>query len=131
MKSDVTFTLDATSYQYMLCEDDKGQKLWDVEPKFDQPPSLIKNRVTLSIKAADQMRDQDDKVIKHRDIDTVQGEIRTLTDGEDITLLGWDDRTYYVTFDVNAAHAVAIRDKSGKITEYRIDIICWDLYQVA
>jgi len=129
MNSEVTLVYSGTTYQYMLALDKDGQKKWDVQPLFRQPPSLLRNKIDLTIKAAPSMRDLNDVVYTTRDITTVLAELRVLTDGDTITLTGFDAGTYYVTFDPNAAHIRSIMDEAGRITEYEIDISCWDLYQ--
>ena len=127
--SDVTFTLSGTDYEYMLAQDDNGQKRWSVQQLFRPPPSLLENKIDLVILASPAMRDSDNNIIDTRDIATVIDELRTLIDGNTITLVGYDDETYYVTFDPNATKINPILDISGRITEYEITLSCWDLYQ--
>ena len=129
MSTDVKFTLSVTDYEYMLASDDNGQKKWSVQQLFRQPPSLLRNKIDLTIKAAPSMRDLNDVVYTTRDITTVLAELRVLTDGDTITLTGFDAGTYYVTFDPNATNVRSVVDESGRITEHEIDISCWDLYQ--
>ena len=129
MNEDVKFTYSGTSYEYMLAVDTKGQKRWAVQQLFKQPPSLLENKIDMVISAAATMRDLDDVSVDDRDIATIIAELRVLTDGDTITLVGYDAQTYYVTFDQNATNSRAITDDSGRITEYEIDISCWDLYQ--
>ena len=129
MSSDITFTLGATSYEYMLAPDDNGQKKWSVQQLFRQPPSLLKNKIDMTIKAAASIRQTGDDIVPTDDITTVLAGLRTLTDGDTITLTGFDAGTYYVTFDPNATNVRSVVDESGRVTEYEIDISCWDLYQ--
>ena len=129
MSTDVKFTYSGTDYEYMLALDDNGQKKWSVQQLFRQPPSLLRNKIDLTIKAAPSMRDLNNVVYTTRDITTVLAELRVLTDGDTITLTGFDKRTYYVTFDPNATNVRSVVDESGRVTEYEIDISCWDLYQ--
>jgi len=129
MNEDVKFTLNSTDYEYMLAVDTNGQKHWNVQQLLRQPPSLLKNKIDMVILAAPSIRDLDDDVYPTRDIDTIMGELRILADSDTITLTGFDDRTYYVTFDPNATNVRSIVDESGRVTEYEIDISCWDLYQ--
>ena len=129
MIEDVKFTYSGTSYEYMLAVDNEGQKRWAVQQLFKQPPSLLKNKIDMVILAAADMRDLDNVLADDRDITTVLAELRVLTDGDTITLVGYDAQTYYVTFDQNATNARAITDDSGRITEFEIDISCWDLKQ--
>ena len=129
MNEDIKFTYSGTSYEYMLAVDTKGQKRWAVQQLFKQPPSLLENKIDMVISAAATMRDLDDVSVDDRDIATIIAELRVLTDGDTITLVGYDAQTYYVTFDQNATNSRAVTDDSGRITEYEIDISCWDLYQ--
>lgn len=129
MNEDVKFTYSGTSYEYMLAPDSNNQKRWAVRPLFRQPPSLLKNKIDMTIRAAASVRDLDNTVFTTRTISTVLTELRTLTDGDTITLVGYDGATYYVTFDPNAAYVKSVIDESGRITEYDIDLSLWDLHQ--
>ena len=131
MNSEVKFTLSGTDYEFMLAVDTNGRKQWQVQQLFTQPPSLLKNKIDMTIKAAPSMREGDNVPITDKDIETVLGELRILIDGDTITLTGFDGETYYVTLDPKSTNAQSVVDESGRITEYNIDISCWDLYQAS
>ena len=129
MNEDVKFTYSGTDYEYMLAVDNSGAKRWLVEQRYLPPPSLIKHHISMVIVAAPSVRDLDDDIYSTKDIATVLAQLRTLTDGHTITLLGYDDETYYVTFDPNATRVNTVTNESGRITQYEIEVACWDLYQ--
>ena len=129
MSTDVKFTYSGTSYEYMLASDDNGLKKWSVQQLFRQPPSLLKDKIDMTIKAAASVRESDDDVVTTKTISTVMTQLRTLADGDTITLVGLDAQTYYVTFDPNATSVRSVTDESGRVTEYEIAISCWNLYQ--
>lgn len=129
MTTDVSFVSGATTYEFMLAEDENGQKKWAVTQLFSQPPSLLKNRIEATLKAAPSVRQSDDEVTELKTIALVKAELRTLIDVSNITLTGLDGLTYYVTFDATATNIRSIIDTTGRIVEYEIDIACWDLYQ--
>ncbi len=115
---------------YMLAQDANGQKSWQVRQLFMQPPSLIKDKIDLTILAAPQMRDNASVVVTDRTISTVLGELRVHTDAVvAITMTGKDAQTYKVLFDQTATNCRTILDPTGRITQYEIDLSCWNLYQ--
>ena len=126
--SDVRFTYSAVNYDFMLAEDDNGKR-WNVEPIFRPAPSLMKNKITMTLKIAADIRYEDDSLHDDNAISATLTNLRTLTDGNTITLTGFDDATYYVTFDPNPVNIRSVLDESGRVVEYDIDVICWDLYQ--
>ena len=127
---DVRFTFDTTNYDYMLAIDANGRKRWGVQQLFTQPPSLIKNKVDMVIKAAPKVRIKAGTVDSTRTIANVLTELRTLADKVvNMTLTGLDEKTYKVLFDKAATNARSIIDETGRIIEYEIDISCWDMYE--
>lgn len=119
------------TYDYMLAQDANGQKAWQVRQLFMQAPSLIKDKIDLTILAAPQMRQADGTVIATRTISTVLTELRSLTDKTAVIKLDGLDgiSTYRVLFDQTATNAKTILDPTGRITQYEIDLSCWNLYQ--
>jgi hypothetical protein len=128
---DVMFTYDAIEVNYMLAVDEEGRKRWSVQQLFTQPPSLIKSKVDMVIKAAPNMRQANGTVISTRTIATVMTELRTLTGKlAAITLSGLDALTYKVLLDQRATNVTSVVDETGRITEYDITVSCWELYTV-
>ena len=128
ISGDVQFT----AYNYILAEID-GKKAWDAQPKFTLPPSVIKGRITMVIKASPRQRQANGTtVLATRTITTILAELRILMDAvADITLTGYDGATYYVLLDKEGMDVQAVPDETGRIPEYNIVISCWDRYQVA
>ena len=127
---DVRFTFDTTNYDYMLAIDANGRKRWGVQQLFTQPPSLLKNKIDMVIKAAPKVRIKAGTVDSTRTIANVLTELRTLADKVvNMTLTGLDEKTYKVLFDKAATNARSIIDETGRIIEYEIDISCWDMYE--
>jgi len=129
MSYDINFNYSGTDYEFMLAVDTNGQKRWRVQQLFMPPPSLLNHKIDMVILAAPSVRDEGDDVVTTKDIATVMANLRTLIDGNTITLTGYDEQTYYVTFDSKATEINAIKDESGRITQYEISLSCWDLYQ--
>jgi hypothetical protein len=130
---DVQFTTaGSTDYNYMLAQDKEGNKRWTVEKQHNPPPSVILDKITMTISVAARMRQQTSStIITTRDIATVLAELRILADEtSDITLIGFDAQTYYVLFDPTACVANSILDETGRITHYHVDLICWNRDQV-
>lgn len=120
------------SNHYMLAQDAQGKKAWKVMQLFYQPPSLIKEKIDLTILAAPQMRDDTGTVVTDRAIGTVIDELRVHADAvAAITITGLDDETYKVLFDKTATQVRSVLDPTGRITHYEIDLSCWGLYQPA
>ena len=128
---DIRFTVGVTNYDYMLAVDANGRKRWGVQQLFTQPPSLLKNKIDIVVKAAPKVRIKAGTVDSTRTIGNVLPELRTLIDKvANITLTGLDEQTYKVLFDKAAAsNARSVIDETGRITEYEIDISCWDMYE--
>jgi len=129
---DVMFTITPTDYNYMLAMVG-GKKAWNVQPKYTIPPSLIKNRINMVIKASPIQRQANGTtVLATRTIATILAELRILMDAvADITIDGYDAGTYYVLLDSEGADIQSVIDETGRIIEYDIGISCWDRYQVA
>ena len=130
---DVHFTTSgSTEYNYMLAQDKEGQKRWLVEKQYNAPPSVILDKITMTISVAARMRQQTSStIITTRDVATVMAELRILTDEtSDITLSGFDGITYYVLFDRAPIRAESVLDETGRKTHYNIDIVCWNRDQV-
>jgi len=130
---DVQFTTaGSTDYNYMLAQDAEGKKRWVVEKQYNAPPSVILDKITMTISVAARMRQQTNKtIITTRTISTVMAELRILADEtSDITLSGFDGITYYVLFDRAPIRAESILDETGRLTHYNIDIVCWNRDQV-
>ena len=121
----------ATTYQYMLSLNSDNQKAWQVQQLYTQPPSLIKNDVTMTIKAAPKIRLADGSSNSAvMDIANVKTQLRTLADSAtEISLNGYDDQTYKVMFDPTATRIRAKFDETGRIAEYDIDLRCYDRHQ--
>lgn len=132
--ADVEFNYNAnasTTYQYMLALNADKQKAWQVEQIYTQPPSLIKNEITMTIKAAPKVRLADGTSNSTtRTIANIKAELRILTDSKtEIVLDGYDGQTYNVMFDQTATRIRAKFDETGRITEYDIDLRCYDRHQ--
>lgn len=130
---DVQFvTVTPTTYNYMIASVN-GQKAWNWQPQYTIPPSLIKGKINMVVKASPKQRQANGTtVITTRDITTILAELRILMDAvADITLTGYDAATYYVLLDNEGADVQSVRDETGRITEYNIGISCWDRYQTA
>ena len=127
---DIRFTFNATNYDYMLATDANGRKRWSVQQLFTQPPSLLKNKIDMVVKAAPKVRIKAGTVDSTRTIGNVLPELRTLADKVvNMTLTGLDEQTYKVLFDKAATNARSVIDETGRIIEYEIDISCWDMYE--
>lgn len=127
---DISFTFDSTTYDYMLAQDENGQKAWRVRQLFMQPPSLLKDKIDMTILAAPETRDTTEAIVTDKSIATVLVELRVLADKTSaITLTGFDGQTYKVLFDQSATNIKSILDPTGRITHYTIDLSCWNLYQ--
>ena len=128
---DVKFAT-GTDYNYMLAQDKEGQKRWLVEKQYNAAPSVILDKITMTISVAARMRQQTSStIITTRVIATVMAELRTLADAtSDITVDGFDGITYYVLFDRAPISAVSVLDETGRLTHYNIDIVCWNRDQV-
>ena len=125
---DVMFTYDTTEINYMLAVDANGRKAWQVQHLFTQPPSLIKNKIDMTIKAAPKMRRVDGTVITTRTIDAIMAELQTLTNRKiNITLNGLDAQFFNVLLDPKATRVLSVADETGRKVEYDIDISCWGL----
>lgn len=126
---DVDFTYGGTTYYYMLAVDNNGQKRWSVQQIYRPPPSLLKNKIDMTLLAAPDMREGEDSVVDTKTLTQLKSDLRTLLAANTITLTGYDDETYTITFDPNATNIKTIADESGRITQYEIGVSCWDLYQ--
>ena len=128
---DVIFTYSGTSYYYMLAADEKGKKVWNVRQLYRPPPSLLKHKIDMTLLAAPKMRDgsTDNKTTTAKTLSQLKSDLSTLLAGNTITLTGYDNETYYVTFDPDATNIKSMLDESGRITHYEIDVSCWDIYQ--
>ena len=98
---------------------------------FTQPPSLLKNELTMTIKAGPKLRLADGSANSAvMDIANVMTQLRTLTDSKtEINVNGYDNRTYKVLFDQTATRVRARFDETGRIAEYDIDLKCYDRHQ--
>ena len=128
---DVKFTTVApVDYNYMLAVRD-NEKAWYVEQRVKQPPSLVLTKIDMTILAVPAMTQANGARITTRTIGTVLTELRTLADTSTaIVLDGFDGQTYNIMLDTKASKVRSIKDESGRITQYWIDISCWDI-QVA
>jgi len=125
---DVMFTLGSTDYNYMLAQDENGQRYWSVKPLFMQPPILLEDKIDLTILAAPDLRQADGDVLITRTITTIAAELRLLIDSlEYITLDGYDGVSYDVMFDQTAGEIQSVLDPSGRLTHYAIKLSCWHL----
>ena len=125
---DVKFTLGSTDYNYMLAQDENGQRFWSVKPLFMQPPILLEDKIDLTILAAPDLRQADGDVLITRTITTIAAELRLLIDSlEYITLDGYDGVSYDVMFDQTAGEIQSVLDPSGRLTHYAIKLSCWHL----
>lgn len=128
---DVMFTKDAVDYNFMLATDEGNRKYWDVQPDYSQPPSLVKQRIEMVIKAAPKVRLADGTtIVTNNDVATVMGQIETLYGSPEtpMALSGYDDISYNVILPEQCARAKAVRDASGRITEYDIALRCLGQY---
>ena len=121
----------STTYQYMLSLNSENQKAWQVQQLFTQPPSLLKNELTMTIKAGPKLRLADGSANSAvMDIANVMTQLRILTDSKtEINVNGYDNRTYKVLFDQTATRVRARFDETGRIAEYDIDLKCYDRHQ--
>ena len=132
---DVEFNYNAnasTTYQYMIAtRKDTGEKLFEVRPKFTQPPSLIKNEIFMTIKAGPKIRLADGTSNSAvMDITNVAAQIRTLADSTtEIALNAYGNLTYKVLFDKDAAQITPEFDETGRIAFYNVALHCWDRHQ--
>jgi len=128
---DVQFTnvTANVNYDYMLVETPGAGKRWQLQQLFTTPPSLIKSKVNMTILAAPSMRQADGNIISDRTINTVLTELRTLTDKLTVTELnGLDNQTYKTLLDNTATAVRSVKDETGRIVQYEIDLSLWDLY---
>ena len=117
------------NYDYMLVETPGTGKRWRLQQLFTIPPSLIKSKVDMTILAAPSMRQANGDVISNRTINTVLTELRTLTDKLTVTELnGLDNQTYKTLLDNTATAVRSVKDETGRIVQYEIDLSLWDLY---
>lgn len=111
------------TYNWMIVEKN-GQKLWNYEPLFTQPPSMIEGRITCTILAAPKMRQGDGTVIATRTIATLLTELAACNAEKtnNLTIQGHDGATYTAFMSGNPYRVRAIYDPSGRIEQFEIDL---------
>jgi hypothetical protein len=133
MKShDVQFRINAGTYKgriygYTLASKN-GEKLWSVIPRFEPPPSMIKERIEMSLVARQgnfplsggQELAQVNKLID--ELSAIGGEV------EKVTLIGIDKKERLVQIDEDGFIISSVVTETGRDPEYIVNLTCWGLY---
>jgi hypothetical protein len=129
---DVEFQLNSgiykgETYGFTLARKN-GKKAWDVQYRYDHPPSLIKHAITMGITAREDNinaagiieRERMDKIIEK--IERISDEITP------VTLKGLDGRYYNVIIDKNGLKEENTMHEKERMPEFILNVLAWSLH---
>ena len=115
-------------YRYILATVN-GTKAWDVNPTFNPAPSMYKDKIKLSILAAENNVDASGS-IELRGVNKILDELRDIADTkEPITMKGLDKVERLVRITQDGFTQVATLKEKDKSPEYRINFSCLGMYK--
>ncbi len=130
LSHDIEFTVNAGDYQgkkyrYTLATKD-GVKQWVVIPLWSPPPSVIKERIEMTIMAQDQSIPRS-AALELATVNKLLDELRIIAE-DTATLKGIDKQERTVQIDENGYFIETVMNESTKEPEYQVSLTCWSLY---
>jgi hypothetical protein len=125
---DVTFILtNGTKYDFMLAKSGE-KKLWEVQRMYTIAPSLIKQKINMTVTAReDEMSLSGIRQLK-RVAEILSNLDAMIDETENITLHGFDSIDYPVVIDKEGIRANTVIHEGERDPEYQVQVICWGVY---
>jgi len=129
---DVQFTVNSGDYQgriyrYSLATKN-GVKQWNVIPLFEPPPSVIKEKIEMTIMAQERNIPRSG-ALELATVNKILDEIRTIAQ-DTATLMGIDGKDRLVQVDENGYLLESGVNETTREPEYLISLVCWTIYDI-
>jgi len=127
---DIRFVLNnGTTYDFMLARTNDGKKAWNVERLFTRPPSMIKQRIDLTITAReDEITSSAARQLKR--VKEILEEIDAMMVGTDtIKLTGLDNVQYPIVIDAKGSQLETVIHEQERDPEYQVTLLIWGIYE--
>jgi len=132
MNYDVSFTVNSgdhktDTYRYILSLVN-GKKAWSLTPLFYPPPSMIKNKIDMTI-AAREHNVSKSGATELMTVSKMLNELSIIAEADEpATLTGLDKEKRLIRIDKNGFTITSAVNEKGKEPEYQINLTCWGLY---
>jgi hypothetical protein len=129
---DIVFTINdgvnkGKDYGFTLARAE-GRKAWKVTTLFNPPPSMVKQRIEITITA----REDNIPLTGVRELKRINEIVDDLNaifeQTTPVTLVGLDRQTYSVLVDKEGPQLTNILQEKEREPEYQVVLLCWGIY---
>jgi hypothetical protein len=113
------------TYRYTLSMAN-GKKAWAVSPLFKPAPSMIKERIEMTIDAKD-YNVPGSGATELKTVNKILKELSIIADS-DASLTGLDKQTRLVKINQDGFTVESLINEKGRDAEYGVTVRCWGLY---
>ena len=107
---------------------DKGAKMWSVTPLFKPCPSMIKERIEMTL-VAREANIPLSGAVELRMVNQIMEELSSMAEQTNVTLTGLDYQERPILIDQDGFSMTTAVNETGRSPEYRITVVAWGLYE--
>lgn len=114
-------------YRFTLASKN-GVKQWAVTPLYEPPPSIIKEKIEMSL-TAQEGNIPSSGAIELKPVNKILDQLKDIALESDVRLVGYDQKERPVLIDETGFSLTCVTNETGREPEYAVNLTCWGLYE--